>query len=198
MIDVLHLYLRITDRLLELLYNDILSLDKNNHTIFESFLQKLNIKFKFNMVHENEFKKFNFTGDERMKIFKNIDQLQVFEILQRGHLKKKSMKDFQIIYENIRINKYQNGQQLLKDSEIWLNDFYQIYPSKYVTPYMHIFASHMNIFESNPNKFSLQGFEKFNGHTKNYYFTKTNKRTQYLKQLLCARIRLENFYLNKN
>ena len=76
---------------------------------------------------------------------------------------------------------------------------YKIYLVVEVTPYIHIFVNHIWEFiiyigEIDINSFTLQGLEKLNDLTTQYYFRSTNRQNssdQFLRQLINKRIRIE-------
>jgi hypothetical protein len=86
-----------------------------------------------------------------------------------------------------------------QQTEEWLNNFLKIYPSEEITPYMHIFVSHLHQFSRiyfDIHKFNMQGVEKTNDKLIQAYFGGTNKQINYntfLLQLAKKRNRIEIF-----
>jgi hypothetical protein len=192
--------------LLLLLFDDVKVLDDVKGTKYYSnkffdYLKSLDLKYVEPKNDDRQCKKFNFTREERLRFYNNIDDLDIFgesfyKNNEKGMEKRDLFENFNSIYKNMTNNTYNNGDELSIISEKWMNDFLKIYAGAHVTPYMHIFGSHMSLYKINLNKYTLQGFERFIGLTKRYYFTKTNRNKDWLKQLLCAQIRKENILLD--
>lgn len=69
----------------------------------------------------------------------------------------------------------------------WLKDFKQIFGEQEITPYIHMFGVHLPFFYDrfvNLNYFSAQGLEKLNDMSTFQYFKSTNKKKNYLEQIL--------------
>jgi hypothetical protein len=69
----------------------------------------------------------------------------------------------------------------------FLKKFLKIYQQKEVTPYIHFFSLHLNEqYEKfgNLNYFSAQGLEKLNDLSTYQFFSSTNKKENFIKQML--------------
>lgn len=78
----------------------------------------------------------------------------------------------------------------------WLLDFESIYPASKITPYIHILGEHiweMIKEHGDISLFTMQGLERLNDMTTKDYFTSTNKRSDYLIQLLKKRNRIDSY-----
>lgn len=88
--------------------------------------------------------------------------------------------------------------ELKSKTERFFNNFRKISFESTITPYTHIFISH--VFQQIDhlkkkglilNSFSMQGIEKLNDFTTKYYQRSTNKKLDFLWQVLQKRSRIE-------
>ena len=97
----------------------------------------------------------------------------------------------------MRDNFYVDNHKLLeKEANSWLDLFTNTFAKKHVTPYMHMFSSHMCFFvetHGDVDIYNLQGLEKLNDQTTGQFFRGTNRKTNYLYQIMCYRNRTENY-----
>ena len=209
-IDTLHLFLRISDVLINLLIRDLRILDgiekstttlpdkaKNkNMKAYEEFLNgPCKIRFKWYLDDSKKFAYRDLTGPEKHRLLKKIDIPQLFPDLQA---KIKLQKVWSTFYE--LINKLANAgssDAVTFGSSVksWVRDFLTIYQTKDVTPYMHAFAMHISQFLSlhgNIAIFKQQGLEKLNDLTTKYFQRSSNhQEMESLKQILEKHNRLE-------
>ena len=120
-----------------------------------------------------------------------------FEIL----VKIKAFKDdFDVLNLETQITNLRQELKTWLDSYLFLNEINR--NSKTMTPYIHVFVSHIPQFlelHKNINIFNTQGLEKLNDFCTQYYQRCTNKHTKdknYLSQLFKKRNRIEFFNLN--
>ena len=92
---------------------------------------------------------------------------------------------------------------LKKDLKNWLLHYQDVFNSRSITPYIHIFVFHtVQLIEKHKkiDLFNCQGLEKFNDFSTINYHRATNKKntkkSAYLQQLLQFRNRLEYYQMN--
>ena len=92
------------------------------------------------------------------------------------------------------------GEQLKRDTQNWLLKFISVVinPDNAVTPYIHIFVSHLYRQVEyltkkglSINSFSMQGLEKQNDFTTSYFQRCSNKKGDIMLQILEKRTRIE-------
>jgi hypothetical protein len=206
-LDTLHMFLRISDKLEEYLLKDLELLDKSfsenlenlpNKKKYFDFLLRLKIKKPY-YIDEKTKKVISrsLNGTEKKKLFMNIDLTNLFPELKNKENKSKLWKIFYQTYLDINKNEisYENLKKITND---WLQMFVEEYSRLAVTPYMHAFKVHLHQMNLNLNKnnlainfFNCEGLEKFNDLATKYYHRSTNKREKYLEQLIKKRIRIE-------
>jgi hypothetical protein len=211
--DTLHLLLRITGKLINLLLHQIKSLDKdeNDYTHqkkFYAYLETIGIKnpSKYEKVETENSTKMVLTirslnGQDCLMALKHMDLNTVFKQVSEKNLSKKKISDtfreFYAIYNKIKEKFYvENTLPLEVDTSNWLDLFNRCFASKHVTPYMHLFASHLCFFVESygdVNLFNMQGLEKLNDFTTGQFFRATNKNKYYVGQILSQRNRLEDY-----
>jgi len=154
-IDTLHLFLRISDNLTDLLIRDLRMQDtqtkqeksKTNLAVYEKHLNETcKIRFKWNTEHDTkELKYRDLTGPEKLRLFKNTDLSTLFPLLPRiSNLQKLWSEFFAIINQ---INKDgSNAMDINTMTKAWVADFAEFYQAKDITPYMHAFSMHVGEF----------------------------------------------------
>ena len=215
-IDVLHLFLRIADNLINLLITELRRMDgiercttldrskARNVTEYEFFLQNTcKIPFQFYVCQDSRSLKWrDLTGPEKYKLFQKIDLTNLFPNLPNVEFIQQIWTQFLLLNESIRSETLSSAEisAFASDAKSWLQLFLQVYQTKCVTPYMHALVSHMPQFltiHGAVNPFTQQGVEKLNDQYTHFYFHSTNHReSDALKQLLLKKNRLE--YLTDN
>ena len=158
--DLMHLYFRIFDKLFELLIGNIQILDKlinlnekkfcitdykTLHKLETFIIEECRIRnFKF-IISKGELKYKSFNGNEMNKIATKI----IFHNIINDHQKVEKIQiiwdAFNKIYESIKKNELSPQNIKFQTSE-WLKTFLLVYQKSNVTPYMHIFVSHLHEF----------------------------------------------------
>ena len=224
-IDMLHLLLRITDKCYENLLEKITHFDKNDSISIENrqalatleiFLKdicKLSKPFyKSSRDVEEKIKLRSLNGNERLKIFEKVfENKQRFEDLfvnidLNFDLENYVWKSFYYLYLSIKsyderelkINEIEI-QKLKYDLKEWL-EFYTILAGKEtITPYIHAFVFHVPEFLikfKRLNLYNLQGLEKLNDFSTQFYHQCTNKHksdNKFLNQMINKQNRIEFF-----
>ena len=198
-VDVLHMYLRITDKLIAMLLVRLEKLEGNKSSdltqrpltsIFKKFLEidcNITLPF-FTKIKDSKAKTKlrQLNSNERMKIFNKLfeDDKALIDLFPKKYKTdatlvclNKLYHKFKIILEIIKRDNRQNFDKkalisLLKE---WLKEFITIEPK--ITPYIHILCFHVPEFievHGNLNLFSMQGLEKLNHFAKSNYFRQTN------------------------
>ena len=214
MIDMLHLFLRISDTLFNLLVKDCSLADNFDMSAISKFdiskykhmnsLQhflndKCNVKFTFLWIAET--KKLNWrdlVGPEKIRMFENLNLKEVIP----DHEKFKSVNtvwtEFYSIMQLVKLVEIE-AAEVKRRTRKWLQVFLTVYNKATVTPYMHAFVQHLHEFihlYKDINAFNCQGLEKLNDMTTNQFFKGTNKSENALHQILKKRNRME--YLATN
>ena len=156
-IDTLHLFLWITDRLISLLIMDLrvadvitgrqtfAFIDRNtNIARYECFLSRLGINFRFHVNTGNKQMEYrDLTGPEKHKLYKAIDLNALLppttiKIPEINEIWKTFYEIFIFICQD-NVTAAQLGP--LKDNlHKWVTLFAKTYQSKNITPYIHAFV----------------------------------------------------------
>jgi len=210
-IDTLHMHLRITDQLFDLLILALAENDPGNSTdlnerpYFKKFLEFLQRECHITRpfyVAENTIKLRTFNGNERNKIFECMFNNQNLIDLFPGMEERLEVLNFLFseYYSILNIIKNASYQPIdlsgLKERLIcWLTFYLIEHPESKITPYIHCFVFHMVEFLTlfpNLHSFNMQGLEKLNDLTTKYYFKNTNRKSMtFLRQLVEKRNRHE-------
>ncbi len=223
-VDTLHLMLRISDKLFDLLLFRLESLDRKQPSFKENdystrsltllFLEYLkNEKTGCNLTkpyffHEDEkrFKLRRLNQNERNIIFQKFKAVSICDIFPKKFRTDKVImkiedicKEFLEIMELIKID--YNQEDLVKerlDRKIkdWLRKLVSVNGD--ITPYTHILCFHVIEFIDNfrnLNLFSMQGLEKSNHIIKTNYFRQTNHKKDFSAMLLKKMNRMEFLHL---
>jgi hypothetical protein len=203
-IDVLHLFLRITDVLYVLFVSDLRELDgkqKNQVDLstqphLRQFFADLTAIYQIRRpfyVNGKELKLRDLQGPEKKKLFSNVDLKVYSPENQKLRMVNKLWIDFMTIFNKIKGN--DANKDIIKNStKQWLLSFSELYRASHITPYMHCFGNHIHEFidlYGGVNQFNLEGLEKLNHLTHSHVFRSTNMHSDYLTQVLKKRNRLE-------
>lgn len=205
-VDLLHLFLRISGALIELFFSDLFKADSNDSTNIELrpnlknfviFLKdRCDIQNPLYISSKTQLAIRSFNGNELKRIFKNIDFETRFPQIDRINKISLLWKDYFNLYNNFK-TVIQNLEELEKKLFKWHSLFLKCYFPHHITPYMHAFVFHLPEFvklHKNISLFSLQGLEKFNDVSTSIYHRCTNKKNdekKYLKQMIEKQNRTE-------
>ena len=218
--DVLHLFLRICDVLINLLIlelrrldgiekNKLQSFSKNNAVNVAKYEDFLNdtCKISFHMYLDKDSKVLKWrdlTGPEKLKLFNKINISQLFLNIPHTTNVQKIWKDFLNIYTTLCLNSIDDEKikEFKTTVKEWLVLFLSVYQTKNVTPYIHTLVFHIPEFldlYGSLAPFSQQGLEKLNDNlTKDYFRSTNHKDCDVLRQLLLKLNRLEEFTQQNN
>ena len=183
-IDTLHLFLRISDKLTDLLIRD-LRIHDATHTmktpylkIYETFVnEECKVRFKFNQDRDSkEIKYRDLTGPEKVRLFKNINIPLIFPDLHNKDNIQHLWKTFFKLINDINEGTCDAADIDVK-AKAWVTSFTSTYQAKDVTPYMHALAMHMGEsiqLHGRVVRFTQQGLEKLNDLTTKHYQRATN------------------------
>lgn len=143
MIDTLHLFLRISDKLTDLLIRDLRIHDATNTTDqkltyleqYETFVnKKYKIRFKFSEDRDSKDIKYrDLTGPEKVRLFQNINIPATFPTLHnKTQLQNLWTNFFNLINE---INEDTcDAKKIDTKAKTWVKSFTDIYQAKDITP----------------------------------------------------------------
>lgn len=169
------------------------------------FLKDLGIKRPGSYNQKNVFEFRNFNGDERKKIFQNIKFTDIFPSMMDAELKQTVWDDFYLLIHEIKDDMIKENSELKRRLVIFFDNFRKISFENSITPYTHILVSH--VFQQidslgkkglSINDFSMQGIEKLNDFTTKYYQRSSNKKYDYIRQVLHKRSRIEILQYHDN
>ena len=214
--DILHLFLRISDVLTNLLITDLrkldgitkgkvssvneLSQDTSCQVVkYEQFLnEQCKIPFHFYTDKATKCLKWrDLTGPEKLKLFAKIDISKLFPSIPETQKIQRIWVKFFEIYNILRAKSISNEEirKLERNTKDWLTLFLSVYQTKHVTPYMHVLVAHIPEFldlYGSLSSFSQQGLEKLNDLLTNTYYRSTNHHSaDALRQLLIKFNRME-------
>ena len=213
--DILHLFLRISDTLINLLILDLRRMDgieKFRSQEFKSTTAKnvnryitylnVNCKISFHMYVDQVSKNLKWrdlTGPEKLRLFKAIKIVELFPELKNADKIQELWNDFKSIYDTLWSDKIMSEMEIkdfTKRATAWITLFTSMYQTKNVTPYMHVLVAHLPKLmkdHGNIRMFSQQGLEKLNDDITKDYFKSTNHKSgeDSLRQILFKLNRLE-------
>jgi hypothetical protein len=213
--DLLHLFLRISDKLEDCLFNNlreqkdisvIFSKDKN-YIKFSIFVDYLGIKNFLSFKDNHTFEKRQLSGKEKKLFFENITTDLFLEIIREPQKALQLYKlwfNFYYIFLCIQSNELTSDE--IKDkTKKWLELFLTLYKRSDITPYMHTFTHHLYEFKGRDidlNLYSQEGAEAQNSFSIKQYYSSTNRKNskkagkekkEFLIQLLKKKCRREIF-----
>ena len=214
-VDILHLFLRVTDVLFNLLVleirrNDAIVKCTNESSLdscyylpkLESFLHHdCHIPFKFYHCKDvKDLKWRDLMGPEKLVVFSKINLPILFPDLPNINATQLLWEKFKSLYDILQSETicFSNAVKFEQEAKQWVNDFASIYQTKHVTPYMHILAMHVPEFlkcYGNLVTFIQQGLEKLNDQTTVDFARNTNhnhRNLDALRQLMQKKNRVES------
>lgn len=217
-IDNLHLFLRVSDTLTDLLIRRMLILDSVDKvkawkkidrtkctylSRFENMVKELGISsYTFWVGRDSKKLKWRtLTGPEKLKLFNGIDMTKLFP---PGHELilplQKLWKDFLMLHSIFSCKpgdteRFEQAQEFSTKAQVWLDDFLTIYQTKNVTPYIHAMVCHVQEFinlHGTIAEFTQQGLEKLNDYTtKDYFWSSSHQGLDALMQIVQKPNRME-------
>ena len=206
-IDTPHLFLRISDDLIELLIRELrrsdviekvksfsagFSREKYKHMArYETFLQDLGISFEWRLNKDAKQLEYrDLTGPEKLLVMQSINFQTLLPNFKDTNKLEKLWGGFMEIIGDLKLN-FDNAEDVNKlKSKIktWFDIFLSLYQTKNVTPYIHALCAHvpefLKLYES-ISYFTQQGMEKYNDTASKHHFRSSNHRgISALKQLL--------------
>ena len=212
-VDLLHLFLRIGGNLFDLLITELRrqdgiekrssfsTLGKWPHMKrFENFMQEIDIPFHFHLDKDTKALKWrDLRGPELKTLFQRLNIPELMPHFRDAANLQDIWNSFSSIYQRLH-------NDCLTDPEIsalqisvrgWLEKFTKLFPTKYVTPYMHILTFHVPqllAMYSSISVFTQEGLERLNDKATVNYFAGTNRKgNSAYKQLLLKFKRIEYY-----
>lgn len=222
-VDPLHMMLRVSDKLFEILLFRLQELDKKQVTykagdlstcfLSLAFLDYLkeekmgcNLTAPYYIV-EKEFKLRKLNENERIRIFEKLCFCNTLLKIFPNNIRKDKIiiiindvfKEFYTIIKLFKTEEIIDKNELEVKIKSWLRILVKI--DKNITPYTHILCFHVSEFIENFKKlnlFSMQGLEKLNHITKINYFKQTNHHKNFTTLLIKKINRMEFIHLKGN
>lgn len=225
-VDLLHCFLRITDKLMGLFMKDLINQDNiQTSTKYNPVIHKNIKKFsdfcqtncKMNQIEKDkthvELLQYvdGWMGPKKRLFFKNITASPVREIRPPSvrDVRSSQVINLKTLFPHMtNIEKVYNlwklywdiDNRILRSKERnysanfvkvkttqFLNEFSGLYHNEEITPYIHFFCFHLpEQYEKfgNLNYFTTQGLEKLNDFSTHQFFSSTNKKESFIKQML--------------
>ena len=212
-VDPLHLFLRVTDRLLMLLVNECrrqdglsqktkkIIKDKNIHmTKLETILSDNNIYFSWKTDEMGNLQYPELRGPEKILLYEFLDITTLIPGYKNAN---KFQEVWQTFFELVTMLKSSTVDVKMFNlkAQQWLKKCLNVFQTRDITPYMHILCFHvgeMLHLHGNIAQFTQQGLERINDLLSTMYFKSTNQsRKTALKQLLLKHKRLQYYIDHK-
>ena len=195
--DELHILLRITDRLWELMLSDLRRETTNEEVWKEKILlemRRLKISFQFwNERNSNNLSYTSLMGPEKLKILKEFNLTAIFQSTERAMQTQELWNQFNELYLLMQ-KKQTTGEIFRHKAQTWLNAFLApskghpnrgnfvrgMYRIQDITPYIHVLVNHVAEFIEIHHEFGLAAFSCSAVEKKNHmqvclYFRNTLK-----------------------
>ena len=179
-IDNLHLFLRISDLLINLLIADIRRLDGiekvtssdlgryRNLTKYVELLSECKIPFHFYVCKDTKKLKWcDLNGPEKHRLLGKIDFPQRFPSIPNIEKIQFIWTEFRRLNSLLSSDSFSSADitTFAEDAKLWQTKFLHVYQTKNITPYMHAFVSHVPEFlkiHGAIAPYTQQGLEKLN------------------------------------
>jgi hypothetical protein len=196
-VDELHIFLRITDRLMELMLSDLRRETANEETWKEKILLEMKrLKIPFQFWYERNSNNLSHTslmGPDKLKILRELDLTAIFQSRARAMQIHALWDQFHDLYYLIQ-DRQTTGEIFQREAQAWLNAFLApsighpnksgfirgMYRTQDITPYMHVLVNHVSEFIDIHHAFGLTAFSCSAVEKKNHmqvclYFQNTLK-----------------------
>lgn len=213
-IDTLHLFLRISDNLIELLIQQLrredaidkvktfpsgFTREKYKHMAgYEKFLKDIGISFDWRVNKDSKKLEYrDLTGPEKLLVMQSINFQSLLPNFKETKEMEKLWASFMEIIGDLKLEFTTDDAitQLTNKINSWFDKFLCLYQAKDVTPYMHALYAHVPEFlrlYENISYFTQQGMEKYNDISSKHYFRSSNHRgISALKQILLKKNRIQ-------
>ena len=214
-VDNLHMFLRVGDTLIDMLISSLRTMDRINQTLhvrslsrfthltaFENKVKELGVSgYSFYIGKESKKLKWrSLTGPEKLKVFSNINLVELFPDLENKELVQQLWTNFLTIHKLFSAEASVITEDHIRlfesKSKSFVDSFIYLYPAKHVTPYMHCMMYHVAEFmvlHGSILPFTQQGLEKYNDViTKDYFRSTSHRHEECLVQILQKRNRIEH------
>ncbi|CAG8497504.1 2729_t:CDS:2 [Scutellospora calospora] len=193
-VDELHLLLRITDRLWNLVIAELKTtkqFDSKRKIIIDE-MKRINVKFEFWQDISNNWNSTSLMGDDKLKVLRNFNISEIFP-KDRAQIIQQLWDSFAQLYDTLKDSQI-TGAEFKQKAINWLKLFLTkstgsfnsstfikgLYRPNDITPYIHVMVYHVGEFIDLHRKFGMVGFscsavEKKNHQQVSYFFRKTLK-----------------------
>ena len=199
------MFLQVADTLIDFVIHDLRQLDVNKSmkvqnleglthlSIFQRIVQSMGIPgYTFRVGRESKKLKWRtLTGPEKLILFCNINIPEMFAEVENGDVIQSLWKEILDINQLLSTRPDVTPNTSCKfetRSNAFVDKFVEIYPLKFVTPYMHCMIMHVSEFMTLHGAiipFTQQGLEKYNDlMTKDYFQSTSHRGEQCLKQII--------------
>ena len=210
-VDNLHMFLRVSDVLIDLFIVELRALDRINQVTklksmehlahllrFEKSVKELGVSgYSFWIGRESRKLKWrSFTGPEKLKVlslvelFFEVENVKEIQALWREFIQVN--ESLSVKPENMQSN---HAETFEEKARTFVRSFNDQYTTKHVTPYMHCMMNHVAEFmklHGSILPFTQQGLEKYNDTmTKDYFRATSHKGEQCLIQILQKQNKME-------
>ncbi len=209
-VDILHLFLRITERLGHCLIQEMaddLSMTTNYDPLKHTSIKKLILFLKETCrINVLSLKYTKNTIDYIFTRMQGPEKIRMFNYIIKDNKFLKLLKECKIKYADRKVKLWKVFYKIIidiKDNTItydlskacnkWLKEFIFLNEAKKITPYIHIFAFHV------PDQikkhgtlayYECQGLEKFNDLSTRIFFHSTNKH-DWVRQMMLKNLRVQ-------
>lgn len=196
-VDELHIFLRITDRLWELMLADLRRETVNEEIWKEKILSEMKrLKISFQFWYERNSNNLSHTslmGPDKLKVLRELDLTAIFQSRTRAMQIHALWDQFHDLYYLIQ-DRQTTGEIFRREAQAWLDSFLApsighpnksgfvrgMYRIQDITPYMHVLVNHVSEFIDIHRAFGLTAFSCSAVEKKNHmqiclYFQNTLK-----------------------
>ena len=213
-IDTLHLFLRISDNLIELLIRELRRKDaidkvstfsngfcRNRYrhmAVYEKFVKDLGISFEWKINKDTKKLEYrDLTGPEKLSLFQHINFHSLLSDCHDADKLQALWSNFMDIVGDLKLDYPTDDAISSIEDKIkkWFKKFLDLYQAKDVTPYMHALYAHVPEFlklYQNLACYTQQGMEKYNDTVSKDYFRSSNHRgVSAIKQIFLKKHRMQ-------
>ncbi len=190
--------LRTQDNLLQIRQNNEFSADKHPSLgALERQFRNMGVSFRFNITEQKKLVWTSLRATDRKVMCENLDVVALLGPGKKAVILQELFRTLSVHNKQLRARKLWSDQEISvfeEEARDYMRKFLSVFPTKHVTPYMHIYANHMGELLMEHRSllpFIQEPIEKYNDVNKSMFFRSTDKKTaSALRQVMQKQNRL--------
>ncbi len=163
----------------------------------ERQFRNMGVSFQFNITEQKKLVWTSLRATDRKVMCENLDVVALLGSGKKAAILQELFRILSVHNKQLRARKLWSDQEISvfeEEARDYMRKFLSVFPTKHVTPYMHIYANHMGELLMEHRSllpFIQEPIEKYNDVNKSMFFRSTDKKTaSALRQVMQKQNRL--------